>query len=76
MLAAVALHDDFDSKKAYAYAAEIAEFGERWPGSAGHTKTEAMIHRVLAKDGPNLTILSPSRRAVAFLFTTSSVSSM
>lgn len=51
LLAAVALHDDFDSKKAYAYTAEIAGFGERWPGSAGHTKTEAMIHRVLAKDG-------------------------
>lgn len=52
--AAVALHDDFDSKQAYAYTAAIAGFGERWPGSPGHTKTEALIRRVLAKDGAQI----------------------
>jgi glutaminyl-peptide cyclotransferase len=54
LLAAVALHDDFDSKQAYAYTSEIAGFGERWPGSAGHAKTEALIRRVLAKDGAQI----------------------
>jgi hypothetical protein len=34
------LQDAFDSQKAYAYTAEIAGFGERWPGSPGHQKTE------------------------------------
>jgi glutaminyl-peptide cyclotransferase len=49
--AAAPLHDAFNSQQAYAYTAEIAGFGERWPGSPGHAKTEDLIHRVLRKDG-------------------------
>lgn len=45
------LHDAFNSQQAYAYTAEIADFGERWPGSPGHKKTENLIHQVLQKDG-------------------------
>lgn len=48
---AAALHDDFDAKQAYAYTAQIAGFGERWPGSPGHKKTEDLIRSVLQKDG-------------------------
>ena len=48
---AVSLHDRFNSQQAFAYTAEIAGFGERWPGSPGHAKTEALIHQVLQKDG-------------------------
>lgn len=46
-----ALHDAFDSQEAYAYTAQVAGFGERWPGSPGHQKTEDLIHQVLQKDG-------------------------
>jgi len=49
-----ALHDRFNSQQAYAYTAQIAGFGERWPGSAGHTKTEALIRQVLQKDGARI----------------------
>jgi glutaminyl-peptide cyclotransferase len=45
------LHDAFDSQQAYAYTAQVAGFGERWPGTTGHTKTEKLIHDVLKKDG-------------------------
>ena len=45
------LHDAFNSQQAYAYTGEIAGFGERWPGSSGHKKTENLIHQVLQKDG-------------------------
>jgi glutaminyl-peptide cyclotransferase len=45
------LHDGFNSQQAFAYTAQIAAFGERWPGSPGHAKTEDLIHRVLQKDG-------------------------
>jgi len=45
------LHDAFKPEQAFAYCAEIAGFGERWPGSPGHTKTESLIHQVLEKDG-------------------------
>lgn len=45
------LHDAFDSRQAYAYTAEIAGFGERWPGSPGHKKTEDLIRQVLQRDG-------------------------
>jgi glutaminyl-peptide cyclotransferase len=44
-------HDAFNSRQAYAYASEIAGFGERWPGSPGHKKTETLIRQVLQKDG-------------------------
>jgi Zn-dependent M28 family amino/carboxypeptidase len=49
--ACTSLHDAFDSQKAYAYTSEIAGFGERWPGSPGHKKTENLIRQVLQKDG-------------------------
>jgi glutaminyl-peptide cyclotransferase len=52
--AAVPLHDAFNSKAAFAWTAQIAGFGERWPGSPGHTKTENLIRRVLLKDGARI----------------------
>ena len=52
--ASTSLHDAFNSKNAYFYTAEIAGFGERWPGSTGHTKTEDLIHQVLQKDGAEI----------------------
>ncbi len=48
------LHDAFSSQNAYSYTAEIAGFGERWPGSTGHTKTENLIHQVLQKDNAQI----------------------
>lgn len=48
------LRERFNSQQAYAYTAQIAGFGERWPGSPGHTKTEALIHQVLQKDGAGI----------------------
>src|SRR5512143_1602912 len=48
------LHDRFNAQKAYAYTAQIAAFGERWPGSPGHKKTEDLIHQVLQKDGARI----------------------
>ena len=52
--APISLHDAFNSQQAYAYTAEVAGFGERWPGSAGHKKTEGLIHQVLQKDGAQI----------------------
>jgi glutaminyl-peptide cyclotransferase len=52
--APVALHDAFNSKQAFAYTAEVAGFGERWPGSPGHAKTETLIREVLQKDGAKI----------------------
>jgi len=49
-----ALHDSFNSFGAYGYTAQIAGFGERWPGSPGHKKTEALIRQVLQKDGARI----------------------
>ena len=48
------LHERFNAQQAYAYTAQIAGFGERWPGSPGHAKTEALIHQVLQKDGARI----------------------
>ena len=48
------LHEAFDAQQAYTYTAEIAGFGERWPGSPGHKKTEDLIHKVLQKDGARI----------------------
>jgi|SRR5579872_6039859 len=48
---AATLHERFNAQQAYAYTAQIAGFGERWPGSPGHKKTEDLIHQVLQKDG-------------------------
>jgi glutaminyl-peptide cyclotransferase len=54
-VAAVAsLHEGFSSQRAWAYAAKVAGFGERWPGSPGHAKTEDLIHETLRKDGARI----------------------
>ncbi|HXE31849.1 MAG TPA: M28 family peptidase [Terriglobales bacterium] len=45
------LHDAFDAHQCYLYTAQISGFGERWPGSPGHAKTEALIRQVVARDG-------------------------
>jgi glutaminyl-peptide cyclotransferase len=52
--ATIPLHVAFNANQAYAYTAEIAGLGERWPGSPGHKKTEEMIHQVLEKDGAQI----------------------
>jgi glutaminyl-peptide cyclotransferase len=51
---AVSLHDAFNSHQAYVYTAEVAGFGERWPGSPGHKKTEDLIRQVLTTDGAQI----------------------
>ena len=48
---AASLHEAFDAQQAYAYTATVAGFGERWPGSPGHKKTEDLIRQVLQKNG-------------------------
>lgn len=53
-VSSTSLHDVFNSQRAYAYTAEIAGFGERWPGSPGHRKTENLIHQVLQTDGARI----------------------
>ena len=52
--APTALHDAFNAQKAYAYTAQMVGFGERWPGSPGHKKTEDLIRQVLRKDGARI----------------------
>jgi glutaminyl-peptide cyclotransferase len=52
--APISLHDAFNSQQAYAYTAEVAGFGERWPGSPGHKKTEDLIHQVLQRGGAQI----------------------
>ena len=52
--AAPSLHDAFDAKSAFAYAAQVVSFGERWPGSAGHQNTQSLIKQVLTKDGAQI----------------------
>ncbi len=52
--ASISLHDAFNSQRAYAYTAEVAGLGERWPGSPGHKKTEDLIHQVLQRDGAQI----------------------
>jgi len=54
LAASAQLHDAFNSQQAYTYTAEIAGYGERWPGSPGHQKTEDLIHQVLLKDGAQI----------------------
>jgi len=49
--AGTTLHDAFNSQQAYAYTAKVAGFGERWPGSPGHAKTEDLIRQTVTKDG-------------------------
>ncbi|HEX4273950.1 MAG TPA: M28 family peptidase [Bryobacteraceae bacterium] len=48
------LHDGFNARQAYTYTAKVAGYGERWPGSPGHAKTEELIHQVLRKDGAQI----------------------
>ncbi len=48
---AAAPHEVYNAQQAYAYTAKVAGFGERWPGSPGHQKTEELIRQVLKKDG-------------------------
>jgi glutaminyl-peptide cyclotransferase len=54
LFAAAALHDGFNAQQAYDYTAQVVSFGERWPGSPGHKKTEDLIHQVLKKDGAQI----------------------
>jgi Zn-dependent M28 family amino/carboxypeptidase len=49
--APAALHEAFNSQQCYSYTAQVAGFGERWPGSSGHKKTEDLIRQVVTKDG-------------------------
>jgi glutaminyl-peptide cyclotransferase len=50
----VALHDAFSAPAAYAYTAKVAGFGERWPGSPGHQKTQDLVKQVLTKNGARI----------------------
>jgi Zn-dependent M28 family amino/carboxypeptidase len=52
--APISLHDAFNSQQAYVYTAKVAGFGERWPGSPGHKKTEDLIRQVLTRDGAQI----------------------
>jgi glutaminyl-peptide cyclotransferase len=54
LLTAASLHDSYNAQQAYAYNAKVVSFGERWPGSPGHKKTEDLIHEVLKKDGAQI----------------------
>jgi hypothetical protein len=49
-----ALHDAFNPQQAYAYTSQISAFGERWPGSSGHKKTEDLIRSVLQRDNAQI----------------------
>jgi Zn-dependent M28 family amino/carboxypeptidase len=49
--AAPALHDAFSPQAAFGYTGRIAAFGERWPGSPGHQKTQDLIRQTLQKNG-------------------------
>ncbi|HVT47597.1 MAG TPA: M28 family peptidase [Vicinamibacterales bacterium] len=53
--APLALHDAFNARQAFTYTSTVAGYGERWPGSPGHQRTEALIRRVLQRDGATLT---------------------
>jgi len=52
--ASSSLQDAFNSRQAYAYTAEVAGFGERWPGSPGHKKTEDLIPQILQENGAQI----------------------
>jgi Zn-dependent M28 family amino/carboxypeptidase len=51
LCSAATLHEAYSPKQAYDYTAQVVGFGERWPGSPGHQKTEELIRRVLRKNG-------------------------
>jgi glutaminyl-peptide cyclotransferase len=48
------LHDAFNAAAAYSYTAKVAGFGERWPGSPGHQKTQDLVKQVLTKNGARI----------------------
>lgn len=48
------LHDAFSAAAAYSYTAKVAGFGERWPGSLGHQKTQDLVRQVLTKNGARI----------------------
>ena len=48
------LHEAYNSQKAYNYTKQVADFGERWPGSPGHDKTQALIKQILEKTGAQM----------------------
>jgi glutaminyl-peptide cyclotransferase len=48
------LHDAFSAAAAYSYTAKVAGFGERWPGSPGHQKTQDLVRQVLTKNGARI----------------------
>jgi len=52
--APLALHSRFNGQQAYGYTAQVAKFGERWPGSPGHQKTRDLIRQVLTKNGAQI----------------------
>jgi glutaminyl-peptide cyclotransferase len=52
--APISLHDSYNPRQAYLYTAQVADFGERWPGSPGHKKTEDLVRQVLQKDGAQI----------------------
>ncbi len=52
--AATSLHDAYSGAAAYTYTAQVAGFGERWPGSPGHKKTQDLIQQVLTKNGARI----------------------
>jgi Zn-dependent M28 family amino/carboxypeptidase len=52
--APLALHDAFSPQAAFGYTARVASFGERWPGSSGHQKTQDLIRQTLQKTGAQI----------------------
>ena len=44
-------HQAYNPAQAFAYTAKVTGFGERWPGSPGHQKTQDLIREVLKKNG-------------------------
>jgi Zn-dependent M28 family amino/carboxypeptidase len=49
--ATLPLHETFSAAAAYTYTGRVAAFGERWPGSTGHRKTQDLIRQTLQKNG-------------------------
>lgn len=49
--APVTLHESYNAQQAYNYTAQVSAFGERFPGSPGYLKTQALIKQVLKKNG-------------------------
>ncbi|MGH9414162.1 MAG: M28 family metallopeptidase [Terriglobales bacterium] len=45
------LYQAFKGEQCYHYTARIVGFGQRYPGSPGHKETEAMVKRIVRRDG-------------------------